>query len=585
MIKLVIILKKIKLEKIISLLDFLFISLCIWVLLIAGTNIQFYIFKLINSDSNSVYGSVFENAIAKFGNLKYFISYSLSFSDNAVLFAALFIALSSIFFKRSMQIFIYTIISSVIFISIFDCLYQYLYNNLTTQSLLENITANLLGSPIIAAYVVLLYYIKSTVLKIAGINIAIRHIASYFAYTALSLMIIVMTYYVICFFYRPTSMNFMVTTQGEMSGDYFPDQDAAKKKKDNFSFFTTPIILNKNFKLLGTIDNIELFSDDHEKTNLQIKFYENCTTIPKNINYDSNTLTLESVNKFKLQPTGDYSIVEFDDTKGLVKQDDDLVNIFRATLQKNKNFDFQKVTNGAVVYYPSKEGGAIFINSTLLPKKSELISDNHYNIHINGTNNPIRISRANINHGLVYTCEELDPTRIINSKTYISDKLFNFGVLINIKPQENNYFFMDGNNNELSLILKGEALHTYGKNIKADSFTRDFFKDGYMSGFILHNINKLIINEKMVETTIHDSILVMGKDIYANVSNDHNIVIRGSASTFYKNNIRLNRTLWEYASENTLFLSGIGTILFALLAWTSRKLISIIRKNEIINHF
>lgn len=45
-------------------LDFLFLFVCVWTLISSGSEVQYYLFKFIGSDSSTLYGSVFEDAIA-----------------------------------------------------------------------------------------------------------------------------------------------------------------------------------------------------------------------------------------------------------------------------------------------------------------------------------------------------------------------------------------------------------------------------------------------------------------------------------------------------------------------------------------
>ncbi|MBD0902430.1 hypothetical protein HA444_07345 [Klebsiella grimontii] len=581
------IISKIKPIHIILLLDFLLIFICIWMLLTAGSNLQLYLFKLINSDNNSIYGSVFENAVAQTNSLPQFAISALTPSENYNLFAAFLIALSSIPFKSSIQIFISTILTSVLFITATDILFLYTNNSLTAQLCFESITANIFGAPIIAAYVVFLYYVKATLLKITSISFALRNIASYITYIATSLIVLVTTYYVVCFFYRPTVVNFTVSTQSILSGDYFPNEHNKKGEiKENFSFFSKPVSLDRDFKAVGKIDKVELSTKNQIHQTIQLKFYANCANLPKNINYESNTLSLNDPSSLKIFPAGDISFAEFNDSKGMVKQNDASVNIFHVSQEKDESYNFQKVSNGELIYYPSKDGGEIFITSALLPTKNKV--DKKYTIEINGVKTNIEFISKGISYSAMkkkISCEEIPTSTILNEKKYINNNLINFGVLVKITPKKDDFFYIDDNLNKENISIKGEALHTYGQHIKKDAMISTYFTSGYMKGFILRNMNKLTINNDNIEVNSFDNILVMGKDIYGNISNNDNIVIQGTSNVFYKNSIRVNKTLWEYSSDNTFILGGIGTILIGLCTWIARRITTIIRKNDKINHF
>lgn len=576
--------------------DFLFLFVCVWTLISSGSEVQYYLFKFINSDSSTLYGSVFEDAIARIPTFNEYIKGAYSVSGNFGFLAALFIVAVALFYQTTVQIFIISIISSVFGLTVTDFLMFAFNGTLTAQTLMECVMANALGSPIIASYIVLLFYIKKFLFGLLSINPALKYITNYIIYSILCFLILFVTYYVVCFFYRPTAVNFSVSTSEEFSGDYFLNDknDSLKKTKDasikeQFSLLNSPVKLNGEINVFGEVESI--LSKFNESNNYTVKVLPllNCIDGGSINAASADYLTYKDVRGFSIRSSESMSLITFGDKAGYIKSNDELVNMFTVKKNSKSGFDLTKVNDGVFSYYPSESSGSIYIATGVIDfKDDQRKKEVSYTLDINGVKKIFHVDVSRLrakNAGRKLECQIASFTSSSNDVYIDAGESVYVGVLIKpILNQGNEYFslFSDRDN---KFDVKGKLLYVQAKNVSRENVVGRYFTKGYLNGFILHSFDKLSIDGRNVESNKMDNLMVMGEGIYGHVSTDSNLVISGKADLFYKNRLRQNKTLWETSSDNTLVLGGIGALMVSLLLWCVNRIYSSLRKNEVINSF
>ncbi|ELV7522101.1 hypothetical protein QMX33_003316, partial [Yersinia ruckeri] len=128
-------------------IDFLFVYICVWTLITSGAEVQNYLFKFIDSDSSTLYGSAFEEAIAKIPKLNEYIFNNYNILNGYSYLAAILIVASSFFGRSAIQILLICTISSFFFLTITDLAFYTSENLFTSDIIIQSIIANALGSP------------------------------------------------------------------------------------------------------------------------------------------------------------------------------------------------------------------------------------------------------------------------------------------------------------------------------------------------------------------------------------------------------------------------------------------------------
>ncbi len=578
-----------------SYLDFCFIYLCVWTLLSVGGQAQYYIFKFIGSDSSTLYGSAFENAIAKIPSLNQQIIFSYSITDNYHYIAAFFIIVTSLFFRSSLQIFFASIISSVFSLTITDIAYLYSNDTLTSKAIIECFIANLIGSPVISSFVVFLFSIKNNLMQLNSINIKIRHLSSYFCYLMICITIVVSSYYVICFFYRPTSVNFNVSTSQEFSGNYIINnkktisgEDKNQDGKIKFSILGKPAKIGSEVQLSGKIREVNANFREGESYNLTFSLLSNCLDSNVEKTLPSKSYTYKNVRAFSLKPSEDISIVWIGDKNGHIKLTDELVNMFSVKEDGKKGYIVNKTNDGTASYYPSDTDGAIYIATPVIDySKNESRKIATFTININGGVRKINVETErprSISKNKRFKCENLAINNLNDSLNLEKSEAMVIGLAIKIEPNYHNEFYPTEITDKTSHFeFKGELLSLINNNASKENLLKENFTDGYMDGIILHSFEKLSLNGKNIESNKMDNIIAIGDEIYSHTSLDNNLVSTGKVGLFYRNRLRENKTLWEDSSDNTLIIGGIGALILSLLTLAIKMMISTLRRDENIN--
>ncbi|HEI8945153.1 hypothetical protein [Citrobacter freundii] len=576
-------------------LDFLFLFVCVWTLISSGSEVQYYLFKFIGSDSSTLYGSVFEDAIARIPTFSQYIKGAYTVSGNFGFIAALLIVAASLFYQTSIQVFIVCVISSVFGLTVTDIIMYVVNDSLTTQSVTESIIANTLGSPIIASFVVFLFYIKKILFEAGSVNLGLRFVMSYIVYVLLCSLILLITYYVVCFFYRPTAVNFSVSTSEDFSGNYFitkKDKTTTKndpEKQKRFSLLGSPVKINESVRVYGDIKSIRSKNNENETFNLNILPLLNCVDGNSVNAASSRTLTYSNVKNLSIKSSEFISILLINDKTGHVKSTDELVNMFSVDKNDKNGFDVTKINDGTFSYYPSESNAGFYLATPV----SEFTGNQtkkvvQYTLNIDGDEKIISIEverLRSINKDKKIHCEVASFSSSEGNIKIKADESVYLGLLVKMEPEEKKEFYSLFNEGNSKIIVDGKLLYIQAQKVSKKDLLGKYFVKGYLDGFVLHSFDKLSLDGRNVESNKMDNLMVMGDDIYANVSDGTNLVISGRADLFYKNRLRQNKTLWETSSDNTLILGGVGGLLVSLLLWVCNKIAATLRRNEVINIF
>jgi hypothetical protein len=577
-------------------LDFFFLFVCVWTLLSVGSDIQYYLFKFIGSDSSTLYGSAFEDAVAKIPTLNGYLSGAYSITSNYNFLAAFFIVFCALFFQVAIHIFIVCIVSSVIALTTTDLVFYFFTNSLTLKTAVECIMANIIGSPFIAAFVIMLFYIKKKLFELSGMNNVLCFMATYVCYSLVSFMVLIVGYYTVCYFYRPTSINFSVSTSQQFSGDYFIinkksdiNKKVVREKRTLFSLMGNPVEIKKGFEISGGVNSIRSHFNDDKSYKISLYPLLNCLD-EHAINVRSyKPLIFKNVKKFHLKLSESLSMIRLNDNSGYVKSSNGIVNTFDVKNNKNNMYEITKVNKGTITYYPSDADGGFFIGNPVIEFSEGQVKRNiNYEFNINGEEKVItlkseRLRSSNQDKPLVckvspFDFHEKNITIEAGESVYV-------GLLMKIEPESKDEYFSIVNHSSNGIDISGGVLHFQASDVPQVKFLSDYVEDGYIDGFILHSFDKLSFDGKSVDSSKMDNLMVTGDDIYASISSGNNLVINGRASLFYKNNLRQNKTLWESSSDNTIILGGVGAILTAFLLWCLKKISSALTSNDNINLF
>ncbi|OTA19343.1 hypothetical protein Xbed_02385 [Xenorhabdus beddingii] len=587
---------RINLRRKTSYLDFCFIFLCIWTLTSVGSEAQYYLFKFISSDSSTLYGSAFEDAIAKIPTLNQYILKTYSLANNYNYVAVFFIVLSSLFFQSTVQIFVVCIISSVFMLTATDITFLLVNNALSIKSIVECIIANTIGSPIISTFVIFLFYIKRVFLNLNNVSIIFRHVASYICYILTCFVILTVSYYVICFFYRPTNVDFSVSTSQYFSGSYFIDKkniqtdiNKTNRNKEFFSMLGSPIKIKKEIQVYGDIGMIQSRFKKDESYKVRIYFLLNCFDgLNSNVSH-SNPLIFNDVKNFTLKYSESFSTVHINDNSGYIKSTDEIVNMFSVNNNKKNGYNINKTNDGTLSYFPSDSEASLYITIPVVEyNKNQIKKNTNFTLFINGIQKTLNIETERLRSSkknIPIECKIASLDSLNNQLDLKVNDAIYIGLLIKIEPDAKNEFYTPINDDSSRIEIKGKLLHILSKDIMEHDLFSEYFKNGYISGILLHNFDKLSLNGKSIESNEMDNLMIMGSNIYASTSSNNNLVVAGKANLFYRNRLRENKTLWESSSDNTLILGGIGALFLSLLAWGIKKVISTLRKDENINLF
>lgn len=577
-------------------LDLLFLFVCVWTLIASGSEAQYYLFKFINSDSSTLYGSVFEDAIARIPTFNEYVKGAYSFSGSYGFLAALIIVVVALFYQTTVQIFIVSIISSAFGLTVTDFLMFAFNGTLTTQAMIECVMANALGSPIIASFIVLLFYIKKFLFNVSSINLALRYISNYVVYSIICFLILFVTYYIVCFFYRPTAVNFSVSTSEEFSGDYFlSDKNDVLKEakgsllKDRFSLLNSPVKLNGTINVFGEIDSILSKFNASDVYTVRVLPLLNCIDGGAINAALADYLSYEGVRGFSIKSSESMTLITFGDKAGYVKSNDELVNMFTVKKNNKSGFDITKVNDGVFSYYPSESSGSMYVATGVTDFKGDQSKKEvKYTLDVNGVKKIFHVDVSRLrakNAERKLQCQIASFTSSSNDVYIDAGEAVYVGVLIKLILNQKNEYFSLFSERDNKFDVKGKLLYVQAKNVSRENVVGHYVTKGYLNGFILHSFDKLSIDGKNVESNKMDNLMVMGEGIYGHVSADNNLVISGKADLFYKNRLRQNKTLWETSSDNTLILGGIGALMVSLLLWCVNRIYSSLKKNEVINSF
>ncbi|EKN3346195.1 hypothetical protein NFB56_03895 [Yersinia ruckeri] len=578
-------------------IDFLFVYICVWTLITSGAEVQNYLFKFIDSDSSTLYGSAFEEAIAKIPKLNEYIFNNYNILNGYSYLAAILIVASSFFGRSAIQILLICTISSFFFLTITDLAFYTSENLFTSDIIIQSIIANALGSPIIACYIIALFYIKKSIFNLVNTNITIRYVISYFIYFSICLTINILTYYIVSFFYRPTSVNFSVSVSGDLSGNYFPPRNNVRIKNDNiniendnFSLLGKPTKIEEPINIFGNVESIKSDMNYKETYTLSILPLLNCVdgfSINKN---PHNPLVYNKINNFSIKPSEQMSNVSIVKQSGYIKTSDEMVNSFSMKKNKTEQYDITKINMGGMLsYYPSDSKAGFYIATPITEFENNHVKKTiKYEIFLDNVKKIITVDvkrLRSINQNSPIKCNIATYQNNDDNITINADESIYVGLLIMLEKdiKDEFYSFIKKDSNQINIT--GDLLYFKIDNVSQNNLKANYINNGYLSGFTLHSFDTLSLDGKKIDSNLMDNIIAIGDDIYAYTAQNGSLIIHGKATVFYINRIRQNKTLWELSSESSIILTGLGGLLFSILCFGSRKIARILRKNEKINIF
>ncbi|WP_159281755.1 hypothetical protein [Rahnella variigena] len=163
------------------------------------------------------------------------------------------------------------------------------------------------------------------------------------------------------------------------------------------------------------------------------------------------------------------------------------------------------------------------------------------------------------------------------------DDMAMIGFMLKITPSNSTYYYPDpglsGNGFKINNLTGQLSIN----KIPLKSKLSNYINNGTVNGFSATNTKKVTLDERTLEMNDNDIISVSKGDIHTKISDGGDLIFNGVSSAVYKNQIRINKTLWENSA--TWSLTGVSLIsaILLTLGFIIRKFIAVYNKNEKIN--
>lgn len=513
------------------------------------------------------------------------------------IFISIFIVAPCLFFKNSRGVFYAGIISAIIFISIKDAYYIYMYYP-DGNRYYESFISNVIGSPFISGFIVLLFSVKNKLSSI-GADEKMKVLLSILVFLFIYIVLSIFCYLFILFFNKPMPVNFMVEAKDDYVGELnnlLIDKSVILDGESNGS----------GIKVQGVVKKVNFESQD--KINVKIAFFADCLSKPPVKFPDNNYLRFENVKNI--------SYIHSSDKEAAFMDISDVNNISSYSSYDWKRLQLHKELNSisywifgedAKLKYQTSNAGMTF--SIVIPSffdepsKNLIEAERGFYLKINGIDEKYnvkvkRIKLSNLNKKV--DCRWLDSEKIKNG-SLILDPNISIGMVLLFSLDQNSYIrYFDGQGSTIVFdgvngVVLDDGLAKEDEPVKnknsaelkesksSDKYINYSFKSNRIDHIQLFDVSKLIVDGSPVDVKDNTSVFLFGDDIKAWFDDKNNISIAGKTGNIFVDNKRITKTLWERFDFFSIILISITGILSPFVIKTFRYIFVVIKENNNVN--
>ncbi|MBL5860500.1 hypothetical protein JBO49_07705 [Serratia fonticola] len=390
------------------------------------------------------------------------------------------------------------------------------------------------------------------------------------------------------FFYRPTATDFIINTGDNFSAYYY----AHEKEKENFTFIGDhPVKVSKNISLFGSFDNLAVVKNDNSKYDIEIGVYQGCIKETSNERIKNNYLKkFTDVSEFSFTPPkmSFFGYIDSKESGNSLLVKDASITAFASQLsddKKSRRMSKSSAKND-INYFMDNSGVTIHIITPTFAsdedKKKPIQKLNfHFKIGDLQKNINMTIKRNTINNiKKIQSCSWIN---ISNNYELDIDDLATIGLIIRVTPKNNEYYYPEGGESGRAIIFSNLTGTININDVSLKSKLSSYVKPGFLSGFNVFSPKSVTIDDVSLEVKPGDTINSYKSEVYAQVTEEGEVLLKGTSKHISRNGSRLNKTLWE--GSNAWSLSGVTVLgaIFVSLGFLIRKFFDVYNKNETIS--
>lgn len=557
-------------------------SLIVGLSLVVGTGpeIQTYIYALIRSDSPSIYGSAYQEGLARFPSLRQWLMAGLQ--PQFLLISTVIIAFS---FNRkgARSTFVATALSSFLALVVIDLAFAAYYNALSFGYALENVIADAFGSLAIAFIVAMVLIAANTCfVQLQGPRF-FRGIAAGFVALLLGIVMSAAAYYATEFFYRPIPVKLDAVLDAPVNGSLGLDIPASKKDSVNSKEKSA----DGPFQLLPRdIQDGSLRwnspADDHKfivgwnrladsaSFDATIEFFADCFSeaINNATSIEDHQVKIRDIRQLDVsfdQGAAEFGTLDRAKTSGTMVARVGTISIFSVDLdsgsKRTKTTQFVSAESSITLKGDGRDLG-YYLSAPLFKAIGDDsgTSSRSMSIKANGNTFMIEIAKPRVRRKLgELKCRSVEPLEAMRrDRVAFGSVDAIFGAVIRVKErstssygQEKSSLHVDGGNGWISFLRGTDQARGNGHLGHVEFLA---FKG---------NIPTIDIDGSATTARPIDEYVAFG-DFVGSFEDSSKVRFAGSAKTLWKNGQRANPTKWEKLSWEQR--TAMITVLFSVMA-------------------
>ncbi|MGY2986282.1 hypothetical protein [Bradyrhizobium sp. USDA 4508] len=545
-----------------------------------GPEIQTYLYALIRSDSPSIYGSAYQEGLARFPSLRQWLMAGL---QPQFLLISTFIVAFSFNRKGARSTFVATALSAFLALIVTDLAFAAHYSTLSFDYALENVIADAFGSLVIAFLFAIVLIAANTCFVQLRAPLFFRGLAAGFVAVLLGIVMSAAAYYTTEFFYRPIPVRLDAVLDAPVNGSIGLDIPAHKKDSANSKEQT----VDGPFRLLPRdIEDGSLRwnspADDHKfvvgwnrladltSFDATIEFFADCFSeaINKATSVEDHQIKIRDIRQ--LDVSFDQGAVEFGTldrakTSGKMITRIGKISVFSIDLDpgSKKAKTTQFVSEDSSITVKSDGGDLGYYLSAPLFKAvgaDSGASSRSMSIKANGNTSVIEIAKPRAQRKIgELKCRSVELSEAMRrDRVAVGGAEAVFGAMISIKErstlgygQEKSSLHIDGGNGWISFLRNADQARS-NDHLGHVEFLA--FKG---------NIPAIDIDGSATTARSIDEYFAFG-DFVGSFEESSKVRFAGGAKALWKNGQRANPTKWEKLSWEQR--TAMMTVLFSLIA-------------------
>lgn len=560
-------------------------------LLCLGPLLQFYSTAVLNSNNSSIYGSVYQNAIAAFPSLHQWIS-ELGYGVFSICSAI--VMLLSLHATTYRGIFIRAFITSASTLTTLDLICDAYLGKLSIAATLTNVFCNIAGGLIIAAALILIIRATKAISTATDDHISTQKSLAIATPPIAGLIIILIAYYIIGLFFKLVPANIEVVIQPDNRGHirFTPSHDleppicpsGCEKNSDSqkkFGFLAGSGTIQEMATLKHAKGPLELLwakSKDNSTYSVTVSAISNCFGLdPKKIKPPSfKSFKENNVKKMSISmddggghlalvaPHSHLDIPESEDISFYVskvgdgKQELELTRLLGGT----SDFDYWSTASNYkfVISAALSQGDDL---TGIIPKSRSFeitINEKKYTIYLNSNSLGALDKEA--------SCSYLDMSSLGKPNSLPLNNLSgSAGVVVNIERQltDDKIYFSKGS----SVTVRGSQGWLSTEKIQA-SEAQKFVQSGTLGElYFTGSVKSFSLNGAAITTSKLDWISITNAKLIGRMDQEGNLFFSGIGQNIWRGKNRLTQTRWENIDTSTqaVLLSILGLSIAALFGF------------------